>query len=544
MPVQQIQSILDVIRSVSPQFIRMGVMNRDAISIAYSPLTDEGGNGTIGVDFSDRPYIPIIQTTRAPYIGDVVMGRFYPFGPVLPLVVPFPGPEFRGFCGGIVNLFHINQLLATRVGRSGSEMTLLDRQGQVIAATKPGFSVMSPFVRPAGSIQAIPKTEVEHWVPEFKPGTTLLHRWQESYLFRERMVSEAFAWKIIVDTPVLPIMASLTRRSTQVLWILSLLIVIMVPLSHLFSLLFTRSLDRLQNMMETIPERLETHDEITWPDSRVFEIDRLMNHFRRMAFTLRDYFHQLKSLNETLEQRVMERTDQLHRKTLEMERFTYTVSHDLRSPLVTIKTFLGFLEQDVQTANTDRIQQDLGYIHQAADRMKQLLDELLDISRIGRIGNLPVRITARELVEEALQMVAGQTASHPADIRLTGLDLPLYGDRSRLLEIWLNLIENALKYMGDQSHPKIEIGSEGSGRESVFFVKDNGMGIPAPYQQKIFNLFEQLNPACEGTGIGLTVVRRIVELYGGTIRVISEGSGQGTCFSFTLPDAATTQDRE
>ncbi len=113
----------------------------------------------------------------------------------------------------------------------------------------------------------------------------------------------------------------------------------------------------------------------------------------------------------------------------------------------------------------------------------------------------------------------------------------LFGDRPRLVEIWQNLVENAVKYMGEQPAPRLTIGLERQGEETVFFVCDNGMGIDPRYHDKIFGIFEKLDPKSEGTGIGLAIVKRIVELYQGKIWVESAGLGQGACFRFTLPGA-------
>jgi signal transduction histidine kinase len=148
---------------------------------------------------------------------------------------------------------------------------------------------------------------------------------------------------------------------------------------------------------------------------------------------------------------------ELQEKNAELERFVYTISHDLKSPLVTVKTFLGYLEQDLPGSDTERIKKDMLYMRTAADKMGQLLDELLEMSRIGRIANPPVLVTFRELVEEALTAVAGPITERGVKVQVSDPPITLYGDRPRPVEIWQNLVENVAKFMGDQASPRIEI---------------------------------------------------------------------------------------
>ncbi len=244
-----------------------------------------------------------------------------------------------------------------------------------------------------------------------------------------------------------------------------------------------------------------------------------------------------------LEQEKEKYTKELAEKNTELERFTYTVSHDLKSPLVTIKTFLGYLENDIDTSDTGRIDKDMLFMNSAADKMGLLLQELLEMSRIGRIINPPVKITSGELIKEAIGIVAGPISDRNVKVQASGESVPLFGDRSRLLEVWQNLLENAVKFMGEQPSPQIDIGVEHQDNETVFFVRDNGIGIESQYQSKIFNLFEKIDAKTDGTGMGLAIAKRIVELYQGRIWVESIGLGQGTTFFFTLPGALTDKNK-
>jgi len=227
----------------------------------------------------------------------------------------------------------------------------------------------------------------------------------------------------------------------------------------------------------------------------------------------------------------------LEAKNRELEQFTYTVSHDLKAPLITIKGFLGFLGVDAQAGDTKRVEDDIQRISEATDKMHELLKDLLELSRIGRLMNAPEIVSFQSLVREAVELTDGQLRARGVDVRVNE-ELPnVYGDRQRLLEVVQNLLDNAAKFMGDQPRPCVEIGrhSEADDGFVTFFVRDNGIGIVPEFHERIFGLFNRLNPKIEGTGIGLALVQRIVEYHGGRIWVQSE-VGEGTTFYFTLPN--------
>jgi len=225
----------------------------------------------------------------------------------------------------------------------------------------------------------------------------------------------------------------------------------------------------------------------------------------------------------------------LEAKNAELERFTYTVSHDLKSPLVTIGGFLGFLGEDIKKGDERRIQSSLKRIHEATLKMRRLLDELLELSRIGRLANPTTEIPFGDLVGEALEMVEGELTARQVQTKVEA-DLPVVlVDRIRMVEVLQNLIVNATKFMGKQERPLIEIGMQLINNRKTFFVRDNGMGIAPEYHKKVFGLFDKLDPSSEGTGIGLAVVKRIIEVHDGRIWVESE-LGKGATFFFTLAE--------
>jgi PAS domain S-box-containing protein len=224
----------------------------------------------------------------------------------------------------------------------------------------------------------------------------------------------------------------------------------------------------------------------------------------------------------------------LQERNEELVRFIYTVSHDLKSPLVTIRTFLGYLEQDLRTGDAERVEKDMGYMRRAAEKMVNLLEDLLDLSRVGRKTNPMEDVTLQALVRDALDLVAGAIAERGVRVEVTEAPVLLTGDRGRLLEVFQNLIDNAVKFMGEQASPRVDIGVEDGADGLVLFVRDNGIGIDPRHHGKLFGLFEKLHPGTPGTGIGLALVKRIVEVHGGRIWAESGGAGQGTVFRFTL----------
>ncbi len=231
----------------------------------------------------------------------------------------------------------------------------------------------------------------------------------------------------------------------------------------------------------------------------------------------------------------------LETKNAELEQFTYTVSHDLKSPLVTIKGFLGLLREDLRAGDRARVDQDMLRIDKAADKMQRLLEELLQLSRIGRLVNPPERASLGPLVREAVEQVSGRIGEGGVAVTVAPEMPPVWGDRVRLLEVFQNLIDNAVKFMGDQPRPQVEIGAVRQGEEVLCWVRDNGIGIDARYHEKVFGLFERLDNRVEGTGIGLALVKRIVEVHGGRIWVESDDATPGSVFRFTLPAANDSQ---
>ena len=234
-----------------------------------------------------------------------------------------------------------------------------------------------------------------------------------------------------------------------------------------------------------------------------------------------------------LERELLEKTRRLEESNRKLEEFSHVVSHDLKQPLRTIQAFTQFLLEDYNDKLDEQGVKFLESLHRSSVRMKNLIDDLLKLSRIG---------TKREPLEP---VDVGEVLSNVRDdlgATLKGVELLVPGElptiaanRTRTAELFANLISNAVKY-NDKPHKRVEVGYEEKPREFVFYVRDNGMGIEERYREKIFELFERLGPVDdpESTGAGLAICKRIVEEWGGRIWVEST-PGEGSTFYFSVP---------
>ncbi len=225
----------------------------------------------------------------------------------------------------------------------------------------------------------------------------------------------------------------------------------------------------------------------------------------------------------------------LESQNIELEQFAYTVSHDLRTPLITINNYSGALRHALREGDTEQAAEDTDRIEAAGKAMYLLLNDVLELSRVGRVVAPPEDVQVAELVQEVLGLLASRISAGGVCVE-TSADLPiLYGDRKRLREVFQNLMENAIKYMGEQRDPRLEIGARADDSQTVCYVRDNGIGIEPQYYERVFGLFDQLDPRVDGSGIGLALVKRIVEVHGGRIWCESEGAGCGSTFFFSIP---------
>ncbi len=244
---------------------------------------------------------------------------------------------------------------------------------------------------------------------------------------------------------------------------------------------------------------------------------------------------EIRKLNEELERKVIERTAELQAANKELEDFTYTVSHDLRAPLRAIDGFSGMLLKDLKEQIDGEALRKLSIVRQNVQKMNQLIEDLLAFSRLGKKAMSFSSIDMDGLVDEVWGEQHGLESGRTLEL-IRGPLPRAFGDRAFVKQVFSNLLSNSVKFTRPKSEALIEVGGEKKDGESLFYVKDNGVGFDMRYYGKLFGVFQRLHSEAEfeGTGVGLAIIYRIIQRHGGRIWAESK-VGEGAIFYFTLP---------
>jgi signal transduction histidine kinase len=499
--------VLNTFDATTTYFLHFALYNPDGVVVARPDKPER-----IGADRSTDPHVAETMRLRRTYVGPVRLSPGGNLAVTVGTLVRRDG-QIVGVLSGSLGLPDRNPELYSDVLSPALPpswiVTLTSAEGTIIARSNgalPARTIVALGAHPLLDAAQAARGAVEY-VRDGRRWIGATHR------------IDALGWYVLVEVPreeIEQAVATTTQRVSAIglIAIVSLVLIMLLLLERL-----TRRLGTLAVALDSYGAGVETPVAAGPPDEvgeALAAFNKMMTG-RRLAEVQRD--------NSIAELKV---------RNAEMERFTYSVSHDLKSPLITIGSFARLAEEDLAAGNHERLRHDLRHIQDASKKMATLLAELLELSRVGRVVNPPSETPLAEIAAEVVAHAkAAPNASRIEIVIQPGLPT-LMADRGRITEVIQNLVDNAVRFLGEQPCPRIEIGMRSGRGAPVFYVADNGIGIPPAFHDRIFDLFVRLNPASEGTGVGLALVRRIVEAHGGRVWVESDGENRGSTFCFTI----------
>jgi signal transduction histidine kinase/DNA-binding NarL/FixJ family response regulator len=535
--IEVLRTELHLLNMSDPDFLAMTVVNPmgDVVAGESSGLTGEIARQLGGPDLPTRPYFRRMVTGMRGIASNVVT---VDGAPTVVLAVPIVERDIM--TGGVLGMIDPGRLREMLVRLSGNwmvEATIVDADNRVVASTAPGVSFSDDFG------PRMPREhEHEHEnlyirVPETNQNVSIMQRWQHSqYLTRDR-IGTTSSWSIVLQAPIAPYQDALNTRYQSMLLVVLLVIIGTILLSAALSRKMLSSLTQLTIVAENLPDKVTRQEELDWPESRIHEIDRLINCFRVTSAHLGESFARIQEANIQLVSAKQEAEAASRTKS----EFLANISHDLRTPLNGILGYAQILTRD--TSLDTRTREAVTIIEKSGNHLLNLINDILDVSRIEahKLVLRPEPFRLVSFLDDIADIVSLQARRKGLRIHAdfdTGLPAAVVGDEKRLRQILLNLLNNAVKFTdaGD-----VWFRARPAGDRLVFEVEDTGPGIPEDQLQEIFSPFKQLSKHIqseEGTGLGLAIVKRLVEMMGGEVSVRSR-PGEGSCFSCTvrLPSA-------
>jgi C4-dicarboxylate-specific signal transduction histidine kinase len=503
---QQIQPYLELIAKSDTDFLRIGLLNKDAITTAYYPLSDELGQQNIGKNFADRPFIPTLKQTLKPMPSEVVMGRVGIPRPMVTMLAPVViGGEYGGYVSGILSLEQIRAYLDVILHYNGTLYTLIDINRNVIMTNCTDQKVMARFERSNGTIHPL-DAQMSQWEPLLPANTSATERSAKSLYVTEITLGEMATWKVILEQPVAPFQQKLYNTYSGKLSLLFLILIAALLLSEWLSRRLLVALEKLSIMTRDFPGRLLTDGKDTvWFESGIMEVNHLIHNFRQMADTLTGQFHDLQQaqnalkqaysdvemqvrdrtaelnatntallaeiaerkqaeaavsdkqrlleeLNQSLEERIEKAVKELRQKDqvliqqnrmAAMGEMIGNIAHQWRQPLNSLSLVIANI-QDAYRFN----ELDAEYMDKAAADCYRLIQKMSttisDFFNFFRPNKKISFFSARKQIQEAISLVQASFTHHNIAIHLeTAHDAKLMGLPNEYSQVLLNLLSNA-----------------------------------------------------------------------------------------------------
>jgi signal transduction histidine kinase len=534
-PSGAIQQMVETIRSSAPGMLRMGVFDRRAISRAYSPDKDDQGRSTIGIDFSDRPYIPVIRERVEPYVSDILPSKFVKASSFVAILVPLIGKNgYQGYCSGVVDTTQIRHLLIPFTTNNRAQLTILDRKGSVITSTREELKINNSFIHPAQIHGSHIGSGVTHWIPPPEKGTSIMQRWRKSTFEKRLDFAPYIGWTLVCETSILPLLQDLTQVTIYSLSLLAFLVICTVIIAEVTSRYLVSGIDLLKNFTQVPPQHfLDENQDLKWPTSRIMEVSSLIINFRQMADSLRCYFGEFLKVNAELEHRIEEQKH-TEAELLEHQKKLEEMSMEISLAEVRERGHIaGELHDQVgQRMILTKIKLD-SLINKISE--PDLLNELYGINGLLQQSLKDVRtltfqlrppILANAGLEAAIEWLATEIQTD------YGLKIDLETDKnpkhipyeisSLLFQAVRELLLNIAKHAGTSS---ASVKIKKKDQSLVITVEDRGKG---------FNIEEIGARGIGKGGFGIFNIRQKIKYLGGQL-ILDSSPGSGTRVTIITP---------
>lgn len=307
----QMQQRIEQSLTSQTDFLRMGLLDKNATTTAYSPLTDELGKNNIGKNFDDRPYIPILKLTLQPMLSEVVMGRIGVPKPFVSIISPVvSNGAYAGYTIGVLDFDKLSTLVSDVAGGGEVLYTVLDRNGNIIVTNRSDQKTMNSFSRGAGELVRL-DDEISQWVTPVPANSSVMERWRTSLYVSRAKIGKQSEWELILEQPLASFQETLFAEYSKKLVLAFCILLTSLGLAELFSCRLASSIEHMNAASTDIPEKLLSGRTAKWYNSQILEINQLMSNFRNMEQALRNKFQELEGANALLEKRVGERTTEL-----------------------------------------------------------------------------------------------------------------------------------------------------------------------------------------------------------------------------------------
>ena len=328
-PPSYIQRAVEQLKEEEADFLRVGLLDRNATIVAYSELVDELGQPNIGKNFADRPFIPQLKQTLAPMLSEVIMGRVGKPQPIVPVLAPVVSAgAYAGYVTGVLNLASVENLLALNAQAAVSsrlDYALLDKHDRVIVTNNAALRTMQPFARNKGEMIQLAEG-LAQWLPETKKQISISERWKDAVYVHETKIGNRSEWKLILDLPVQPFQQKMYAEYAWMLFRLAVVLALGLLLAGLLSRKIVTSLEQLKLVTANLPNRLSAKEGIDWGQSAIHEIQLLIDNFKSMGQALARKFEEVEGFNAFLEDEVGKRTKDLGAESLRLQTILETAS--------------------------------------------------------------------------------------------------------------------------------------------------------------------------------------------------------------------------